>query len=210
MIFEPIPGTIITFDDPDADESGARMVASFIPGAVEGDGTLVDLMWTDAYGGLWKLTDILVNNPTIVAPLHLAGLDLAPKTAARMGEADAQELIATSEGDTSDWAALGSPLSGSWVDGITADDLLVECAPELRARLEAAEDSSVEPSITDQNARDALCLEYEESFTLTLAREVPLLTDLTDEQLNEGRSVCEPIHEILPQTTTCPFCSLSN
>lgn len=59
----PAPGTIVTFDDPDA-ESG-RLVTTWMPGGVE-DGELQELAWSDAYGGQWKLDDILRGNPAVL------------------------------------------------------------------------------------------------------------------------------------------------
>ena len=65
----PAPGMIVSFDDP-WDEYGARFVAAFIPGGITADGELLDLAWTDSYGGSWKWSDIEANNPAVHTPNH--------------------------------------------------------------------------------------------------------------------------------------------
>lgn len=60
---EALPGTIVTFDDPDDD--GGRMIATLVPGAVDKAGVLHDLLWTDSYGSEWTLATIEAGNPEI-------------------------------------------------------------------------------------------------------------------------------------------------
>ncbi|TFD46997.1 hypothetical protein E3T55_16670 [Cryobacterium frigoriphilum] len=67
------PGTIVLFDS--ADEGGKRMVATLIPGVVNENGVLTDLLWTDSHGGTWPLQVIENGNPFVI--VRPVGFDLA-------------------------------------------------------------------------------------------------------------------------------------
>lgn len=67
-VITPVPGMIVSFDDP-WDGTGARFVAAYIPGTITADGELIDLQWTDSYGGNWQWADIIANNPVVHTPV---------------------------------------------------------------------------------------------------------------------------------------------
>ena len=59
----PVPGLIVTFDNPDGD--GRRLVGTFAPGRLGPRGELLDVSWLDSAGGRWAYDVILENNPRV-------------------------------------------------------------------------------------------------------------------------------------------------
>ena len=147
--------------------------------------------------------------PEATLGTHGSALKSAIDTVRALGTADAEDMIAVSEGRTDDWKALGSPLNGTWVDSRSILDLAEDSEPALHERLTAAFDAGDNESDEDAATLRVLEANFDEAYFEKLTSAIPLLTNLSADDLDEGRSVCEPWHEVLPESIRCARCNQS-